>query len=103
MRQVASIILSKRRVIPEDRTLHNYRYQHFRSKYKFIGAFSPGCKNRDKSKAMPITGHADPQSFDTSRLPHYLDSRLTDGCDVFSLTRQPAVLDPQEFPGTHFR
>jgi hypothetical protein len=31
-----------------------------------------------------------------SRLPHFLDNRLTDGGKVVSLTRQPAALYPQE-------
>jgi hypothetical protein len=30
--------------------------------------------------------------FETSRLPHFLDNRLTDGGEVVSLTRQLAAL-----------
>jgi hypothetical protein len=33
---------------------------------------------------------------ETSRLPHCLDNRLTDGGEVVSLTRRPAVLYPEE-------
>jgi hypothetical protein len=42
-------------------------------------------------KAVPVT------SCGTSRLPHFLDSRLTDGSQVFSLTRRPAALYPGRF------
>jgi hypothetical protein len=36
-----------------------------------------------------------------SRLPHFLDNRLTDGVEVVSLTRQlPFTL--RKIPGTHF-
>jgi hypothetical protein len=30
-----------------------------------------------------------PRGFKTSRLPHFIDNRLTDGCEVVSLTRRP--------------
>jgi hypothetical protein len=52
-------------------------------------------KNR-KVKAILVTGHADPYGCETSRLPRFLDSRLTDGGKVVSLTRRP----PFAFPGT---
>jgi hypothetical protein len=35
-------------------------------------------------------------AVETSRLPHFLDNRLTDGGEVVSLTRRPAALYPQE-------
>jgi hypothetical protein len=38
-----------------------------------------------KGKAIPVTGR------ETSRLPHFLDNRLTVGGEVVSLTRLPAV------------
>jgi hypothetical protein len=39
-------------------------------------AFPPGiCQ--DKAKAIPITTHEGPQGCETSRLPHFLDNRLT--------------------------
>jgi hypothetical protein len=37
----------------------------------------------------------------TSRLPHFLDSRLTDGVKVASLTRRPPFTH-RKIPGTHF-
>jgi hypothetical protein len=47
--------------------------------------------------AVSVTGREGPQGCETSRLPHFLDSRLTDGGEVVSLTRRPAVLLlPQE-------
>jgi hypothetical protein len=36
----------------------------------------------------------------TSRLPHLLDSRLTDGCDVSIAHRPPFI--PRKIPDTHF-
>jgi hypothetical protein len=46
-------------------------------------------------KATPVTGRGGPYGCETSRLPHFLDSRLTDGCEVVSLTRRPPFT-PQE-------
>jgi hypothetical protein len=37
----------------------------------------------------------------TSRLPHFHDTRLTDGGEVVSLTRRPPFT-PRKIPGTHF-
>jgi hypothetical protein len=41
-----------------------------------------------KGKAIPVTGRGGPQGRETSRLPHFLDNRLTDGGEVASLTRR---------------
>jgi hypothetical protein len=49
-----------------------------------------------KDKAIPVTGRCE-----TSRLPHFLDSRLTDGGEVVSLMRRPPFT-PRKIPGTHF-
>jgi hypothetical protein len=38
-------------------------------------------------KAIPVTGCGRLQGCNTSRLPHFLDNRLTDGGEVVSLTR----------------
>jgi hypothetical protein len=54
------------------------------------------CKTRDqKGKAIPVTGREDPQGYETSRLPHFLDNRLTDCGEVVSPTRRPPFT-PQE-------
>jgi hypothetical protein len=47
-----------------------------------------------KGKAIPVTDRGGPESCETSRLPHFLDSELRDG--GISLTRWPATLYPQE-------
>jgi hypothetical protein len=41
-----------------------------------------------------------PVGCETSRFPHSLDNRLTDGAEV-SLTRRPTST-PRRIPGTHF-
>jgi hypothetical protein len=41
-----------------------------------------------KGKAIPVTGRGGPQGCETSRLPHILDNRLTDGSEAVSLTRR---------------
>jgi hypothetical protein len=55
-----------------------------------------------KCQAIPVTSHGSPQGCGTSRLPHFLHNRLTDGGEVVSLTRRPAALYPSKIPGTHF-
>jgi hypothetical protein len=46
-----------------------------------------------KCKAIPVTGRGGPWGYETSRLPHFLNNRLTDGGEV-SLTRRKTA-------GTH--
>jgi hypothetical protein len=53
-----------------------------------------------KGKAIPVTGRGGPQGCKISRLPHFLDSRLTDGGEVVSLTCWPPFT-PRKIPGTH--
>jgi hypothetical protein len=48
-----------------------------------------------KSKAVPVRGREGPYGCETSRLPHFLDNRLTNSCEVVSLMRQPPFT-PQE-------
>jgi hypothetical protein len=33
-------------------------------------------------KAIPVTGRGGPQGYETSRLPHFLHDRLTDGGEI---------------------
>jgi hypothetical protein len=42
-----------------------------------------------------------PQGCETSRIPHFLYIRLTDGGEVVTLTRPPPFT-PRMIPGTHF-
>jgi hypothetical protein len=51
---------------------------------------SPICPH-----GIRVTDREAPQGCETSRLPHLLDSRLTDGGEVVSLTRRP-TFTPQE-------
>jgi hypothetical protein len=48
-----------------------------------------------KVKVKAIAGREGPWGCETSRLPHFLDSRLVDGGKVVSLTRRP-LFTPQE-------
>jgi hypothetical protein len=54
-----------------------------------------------RGKAIPVTGRGGPKGCETSRLPHFLDNRLTDGGEVVSLMRRPHFT-PGKIPGTHF-
>jgi hypothetical protein len=54
-----------------------------------------------KSEAIPVTGRGGPEGCETSRLPHFLDNRLTDGGELVSLTRR-ALFTPRKIPRTHF-
>jgi hypothetical protein len=54
-----------------------------------------------KVNAISVTGHGSPYGYETSRVPHFLDNRLTDGGEFDSLTRRPPFI-PRKIPGTHF-
>jgi hypothetical protein len=70
---------------------------------KYIISFGPksGDGKVKEGKAIRVTGHGGPQDCETSRLPHVLDSRLTDGGEFVSLTRRPPFT-PMKIRGTHF-
>jgi hypothetical protein len=44
---------------------------------------------KGKSRAIPVTGRGNPQDCETSRLPHFLGNRPTDGGEAVSLKRRP--------------
>jgi hypothetical protein len=54
-----------------------------------------------QGKAIPVTGRGGPYGCETSRLPKFLDNRLTDGGEVASLMRRP-TFTPRNIPGSHF-
>jgi hypothetical protein len=56
--------------------------------------------NNKKRKAIPVTGPGGPEGCKTSRCPHFVGNRHTDGGEV-SLTRRPP-LTRRKIPGTHF-
>jgi hypothetical protein len=49
-----------------------------------------------KGKIIPVTGREDPYSCETSRLPHLLDNRLTDGGEVIRLTCRPPFTSQED-------
>jgi hypothetical protein len=59
------------------------------------------CSRTCKGKATPVTGRGDPQGWETSRLPKFLDSRLTGDSKVVSPTCRPSFT-PRRIPSTHF-
>jgi hypothetical protein len=71
--------------------------QLFQASYYLISAYI----NIKKDKAIPVTGCEALSCFGTSRPPHFLENRLTDGGEVVSLTRRPPF-NPRKFRGTHF-
>jgi hypothetical protein len=54
-----------------------------------------------KGIPIPVTGRGGPQGCETSRPPHFLENRLTDGGEVVSLLCQPPFT-PRKIPRTHF-
>jgi hypothetical protein len=54
-----------------------------------------------KRKAIPVTGLGGPYGCEMSRLPHFPDSRLTDGREFVSLTRRPPFAT-RKISDTHF-
>jgi hypothetical protein len=59
-----------------------------------VAAFSFSDYITMKGKAISITGRGGPEACETSRLLHFLDSRLIDAGEVVSLTHRPTVLYP---------
>jgi hypothetical protein len=59
---------------------------------------------KGKGKSIRVTGHRGPLGCETLRTPHFLDSRLTDGGEVVSLTSRPPFTPspPRQISGTHF-
>jgi hypothetical protein len=58
-----------------------------------------------KSKAIPVTGCGGLNGCEVLRIPHCLDSWLTDGSEVASLTHQPLCTSQKHFlfvSGIHF-
>jgi hypothetical protein len=47
-------------------------------------------------KVKSVTGHEGPWGCETSRLPHFLDNRLTDGGEVVSPTRRPPFTSQED-------
>jgi hypothetical protein len=57
------------------------------------------CSKGKKGKAIPVTGREGPYGCEKSRLPHFVDNRLTDGGEVVSLTRRSPFTPPGRFLG----
>jgi hypothetical protein len=53
-------------------------------------------QNLYNSKVIPEGSLGVPYDCETSRLPHFIKSWLTDGGEVFSIMRRPAALYRQE-------
>jgi hypothetical protein len=47
------------------------------------------------SEVIPVTGRRGLYGCETSRIPHFLDNRFTEGGEVVRLTRRPRLI-PQE-------
>jgi hypothetical protein len=56
--------------------------------------------NNKEGKAIPVRSPGGPQGCKTSRLPHFLENRLTDSNEVVSLTRRPLFI-PRNIPDTY--
>jgi hypothetical protein len=56
---------------------------------------------RTEVKKVFVAGRGGPQRCETSRLPHFLYNRLTNGGEAGSLMRRPPF-NPRKIPGTQF-
>jgi hypothetical protein len=54
-----------------------------------------------RRKSVPVTDRGSPQGYETSRLQHFLENRLTDCGEAVSLMRRP-LFTSRKIPGTHF-
>jgi hypothetical protein len=54
-----------------------------------------------EGKAIPVAGRGGPYGCESSRIPHFLDNRLTGDGEVVSLNRRPNFT-PRKIPDTHF-
>jgi hypothetical protein len=52
---------------------------------------------KQKGKAILVTGRGGQYGWETSRFPHFLNNRLTDGGEVVNLTRQPPFTPQADF------
>jgi hypothetical protein len=78
-------------------TYHSHILPGYTALYPRISSFL----KKGGNKAIPLTVREGPYGCETSRFPHFLDIRLTDGGEVVSLTRRPPFT-PKEILGTHF-
>jgi hypothetical protein len=58
-------------------------------------------KGNENGNAIRVPGRGRPQGCETSRIPHFLDTRATDDGEIISLTRRPPFT-PRKIPGTQF-
>jgi hypothetical protein len=64
---------------------------------KAVHALGPAATVIDmKVKDNPVTDRGDPQGFETSRLPHFLENRLKDGVEIVSLRAGRPLPPPPE-------
>jgi hypothetical protein len=57
-------------------------------------------EKKKKKKSIIVTGRGDSQGCETSKVPHFLDNRFTDGGKVVRFTRWPSYT-PKKIPHTH--
>jgi hypothetical protein len=57
-------------------------------------------KQNKLNKSIHITSRRGPLGCETSKFPHFLKNRLTDGGEIVSLTRRP-LFTPGKIPGTY--
>jgi hypothetical protein len=67
---------------------------------QYVAFVTWNCVMTDRAR-IHVTGRGGPYGCETSRLPHFLDNRLTGGGKVISLKRQQPFT-PNKIPGTHF-
>jgi hypothetical protein len=56
----------------------------------------------NESEVIPVTGRGGLQGYVTDRIPHCLDSQLTDDCGIVSFTHWPLSAPPPPAPKEDF-
>jgi hypothetical protein len=79
---------------PADSILHLHTFIPVRFFMKLSSQIRSDTLIGKKGKVMTVTCRKGLQGCETSRLPHFLDSRFTDGGKVVSLTRRPPFTPP---------
>jgi hypothetical protein len=93
------VFLPSRNAKRTETPLDRWSLSYSENNWPLISILSSLIQEQDelsKGKAIPVTSRGGQYVCETSRLPHFLDNRLTDGGEVINLTSRSAALHPQK-------